>query len=334
MAYDTRIVELMSLPRAEHDLEWLKESLQAAVKLEFATLPPYLAAYWSVRDEVSPVALSLREIFREEMLHMGLACNMLTALGGAPQLKTPDAVPVYPGALPGGVNPELIVPLGGLTKDLLAVFMQVEFPADGPVEDEDGGDGEVPTIGDFYTAIQLAFDTLQPALSPDRQLEGPLGLRRLGTLDAVRDSIALIKRQGEGSKMSPEDTGPSDLAHFYRFGEMFHGRRLQRDPETGEFRFDGPDLPFPEVFPMALVPEGGYRREDVTDEVARLLEQFDRDYTTMLGQLQTAWERGDRTALRAAVLTMLGLRDPAVSLMQITIPGREATYGPCFRLAG
>lgn len=332
MGYDRRIVELLSLPRAEHDLEWLKESLQAAVKLEFATLPPYLAAYWSVKDEVSPVALSLREIFREEMLHMGLACNMLTALGRVPQLNTRDAVPVYPGPLPGGVNPKLIVPLGGLTKDLLAIFMEVEFPEEGPVEHEDGGDREVPTIGDFYTAIQQAFDTLQPALSLDRQLEGPLGLRRIGTLDAVRDGITLIKRQGEGSKVSPEDTGPSDLAHFYRFGEMFHGKRLLRDPATGEFHFNGPDLPFPEVFPMALVPEGGYRREDVTDEVARLLEQFDRDYTMMLGQLQTAWERGDRTVLRAAVLTMLGLRDPAVSLMQITIPGREATYGPCFRL--
>jgi hypothetical protein len=72
----------------------------------------------------------------------------------------------------------------------------------------------------------------------------------------------------------------------------------------------------------------------VTDEVGRLLEQFDRDYTTLPGQLRTAWERGDRTALRAAVSTMLDLRDPAVSPMQITIPGREATYGPCFRLAG
>jgi len=332
MAYDTRIVELLSLPRSEHDLAWLKESLQAAVKLEFATLPPYLAAYWSVRDEVSPVALSLREIFREEMLHMGLACNMLTALGGVPQLNTPDVVPVYPGPLPGGVNPELVVPLGGLTKDLLSIFMQVEFPEDGPV-DSGGGDDEVPTIGDFYTAVQSAFDTLRPTLSLDRQLEGPLGLRRIGTLDAVRDSIALIKRQGEGSKASPEDTGPSDLAHFYRFGEMFHGRRLQRDPQTGEFRFDGPELPFPEVFPMALVPPGGYRAGAVAQEVARLLEQFDRDYTTMLGQLQTAWERGDRTALRAAVSTMLDLRDPAVSLMQIPIHGAEGNYGPCFRLA-
>src|SRR3712207_9095091 len=65
---------------------------------------------------------------------------------------------------------------GGLTKDLLSIFMQVEFPEDGPV-DSGGGDDEVPTIGDFYTAVQSAFDTLRPTLSLDRQLEGPLGLR-------------------------------------------------------------------------------------------------------------------------------------------------------------
>lgn len=329
MAYDERIVELMSVPRAEHDLPWLKDSLQAAIKLEFATLPPYLAADWSVKDEVSPAARSIREIFREEMLHMGLACNMLNALGGVPRLNTPDAVPVYPGPLPGGVNPKLQVPLGGLTKDLLAIFMQIEFPEDGPVA---LAAEEVPTIGDFYTAIQEAFDRLQPALSLDRQLEGPLGLRRIGTLDAVRDSITLIKRQGEGSKASPEDTGPTDLAHFYRFGEIFHEKRLKQDSATGEWRFDGPDLPFPEVLPMALVPLGGYKREDVTDEVGQLLEQFDRDYTTMLGQLQTAWERGDRMALRQAVVTMLGLSDPAVSLMKISIPSGGGNYGPCFRL--
>jgi len=320
----------MSLPRSEHDLAWLKESLQAAIKLEFATLPPYLAAYWSVKDEEIDPAQSMRVIFREEMLHMGLACNLLTALGGVPQLNTPDAVPIYPGPLPGGVNPDLRVPLGGLTKDLLAVFMQIEFPEDGPVAL--AAAEEFPTIGDFYTAIQAAFDTLQPPLSLDRQLQGPLGLRRIGTLDAVRESITLIKRQGEGSKASPEDTGPGDLAHYYRFGEIFHEKRLKKDPTTGEWRFDGPALPFPEVWPMAVVPAGGYRREDVTAEVWGLLEQFDRDFTTMLGQLQTAWERGDAAALRSSVSTMLALRDPAVSLMQIEIPGAEGTYGPCFRL--
>ena len=40
---------------------------------------------------------------------MGLACNMLTTIGGTPQINTPAAVPKYPGHLPGGVRPHLTV---------------------------------------------------------------------------------------------------------------------------------------------------------------------------------------------------------------------------------
>jgi hypothetical protein len=35
---DRKIVELMRVPAASHDLGWLKESLQAAIKLEIASL--------------------------------------------------------------------------------------------------------------------------------------------------------------------------------------------------------------------------------------------------------------------------------------------------------
>jgi len=101
---------------------------------------------------------------------------------------------------------------------------------------------------------------------------------------------------------------------------------------THEWHFNGPDLPALEAFPMAIVPRGGYKREDVTDEVGRLLEQFDRGFTTMMGELQTAWEHGDPDALDSSVSTMLTLREPAVALMQINIPSGGGTYGPCFRL--
>lgn len=57
-----------------------------------------------------------------------------------------------------------------------------------------------------------------------------------------------------------------------------------------------------------------------------------RIYTTMLGQLQTAWEHGDAGALDDSVSTMLALREPAVALMQISIPCGGGNYGPCFRL--
>ena len=44
MASAASIVQLMSTPEGQHDLAWLKQSLQAAIQLEFATIPPYLMA--------------------------------------------------------------------------------------------------------------------------------------------------------------------------------------------------------------------------------------------------------------------------------------------------
>jgi Mn-containing catalase len=106
-----KIVELMQLPPDDHDLAWLQQALQAAVELEMATIPPYLCAMWSVKDPGSPVFSLIRNIVLEEMSHLGLACNMLTSIGGTPAINTPAAVPKYPGGLPGGVHPGLTIQL-------------------------------------------------------------------------------------------------------------------------------------------------------------------------------------------------------------------------------
>jgi len=73
---------------AAHDLSMLRAALQAAVTLEFSTLPPYLTAIWSVKDPLHLVADSILNILQEEMLHMALSCNMLVAIGGRPEIKT------------------------------------------------------------------------------------------------------------------------------------------------------------------------------------------------------------------------------------------------------
>src|SRR6266436_4197622 len=93
-------------PSAEKRMECLKSALQAAITLEFATIPPYLTALWSIKDELCPVAQSIREVVHEEMLHMALACNMLASIGGKPGINRD--LPSYPGPLPGGVHRGLI----------------------------------------------------------------------------------------------------------------------------------------------------------------------------------------------------------------------------------
>lgn len=327
------IAELLHVPATHHDLDWLRDSLGAAIKLEFATIPPYLFARWSIKNGAEPAAQFIRVIFREEMLHMGLMCNMLNAIGGAPSLNSASDVPTYPGPLPGGVNPSLIVPLAGLSPQQLDVFLDIELPEHGPVAIAAGE--AFPTIGAFYSAIQGAFESLQPAFKPDKQLEGPLGLFKVLNLPDVRSAITLIRRQGEGSQTSPEDMGPGDLAHYYRFKELREGRRLQKHADTGKWEFTGDPIPFPEVWPVVPVPKQGYQHDDVTDPtVWALIAQFDRAFSTMLDQLQTAWANGNDGALDDAIGTMSSLRSPAVQLMQTPLPGGLGNYGPCFRLVG
>jgi rubrerythrin len=323
------IVALMKVPSTKRDPAWLKESLQAAVQLEFATIPPYLAAYWSIEDPGDEVASTILEIALDEMRHMGLVCNMLTGLGETPQIATPGVVPTYPGPLPGGVQPDLIISLRGMSRETAELFTRIERP-----EHPLALTVTFNTIGEFYDAILEALVNLAPTLSEARQLARPnFGLTKITTLDQARAALELIKHQGEGSIDSPTSTDPSTLAHYYRFKEMATGHRLVKDEATGEFSFTGDEVKIPPSFPMAEVPAGGYQRTDVTADVAAKLDAFDEAFTTMLNQLQTAWQSGTQSALSQSISTMRDLGDLAIPLMQIPIPGGTGNYGPCFHLA-
>ena len=163
-------------------------------------------------------------------------------------------------------------------------------------------------------------------------MNGPLGLSKITSLEEIREAINLIKKQGEGSDSLPEDTGPADLAHYYRFGEIYHEKKLRKNSKTGRWEYEGDDVPLPDAWAMAKTPPGGYLEDQVSGEVWQLLRQFDEIFTNMMSQLQDAWENGNRQALFQSIPTMLSLRSPAVKLMKISIPSGGGNYGPCFRL--
>ena len=322
----------------------LKESLQAAVAIEFTTIPPYLCALWSIRDDLHPLAKSIREVVQEEMLHMILTCNMLAALGEQPRINS--CVPEYPAELPRNVHPELTIKLSGLTRDALATFMQIERPEQivSHGHDHDDADHAGSTIGRFYERIERAFDILKPELSTDCQIGGPpvaaavvpTSLKDCIVEDVkeVKEAIEIIREQGEGSSKTPEDSGEDDLAHYYRFEEWYVGRKLERDPETGRY-FHGKPMELPDVWPMAKVPAGGYEARDVSDEVQCLLERFDETYSSMLDLLQQTWQRGGQRSFVRSLELMFELEKYAKPLMRIPIKHGEAeTFGPCFRYRG
>lgn len=326
---DDRIVRLLAVSPADHDICWVRESLQAAIELELATIPVYLCGLWSIKaptpDDPNSAYALIRSVVLEEMLHMGLACNMLNAVGGVPQLTRPS----YPGPLPGGVRPDLRVSLAGLSREVLKdVYMPIELPELPAASRED----TYPTIGSFYGAIAEAVSSLGPGvITGERQLAIRIGLEQLTaltTLQEVRSAITLVKEQGEGTGLDPEaPVSGNELAHFYKFGEIYHGKRYVKTGENPpQWAYAGAAVPFPEVWPMAEVPAGGY-------PALALERSFDEHFAVILQQLEEAWAAGGTKGnqlLTSAVGAMLNLGALAQVIMQVPLPSGSGTHGPDF----
>src|SRR6185436_17110894 len=147
----------------------LRASLLGAVKLELATLPPYLTAFYSIKPDANPLpAHILLSVAREEMLHLCIACNILNAVGEHPTITAPGFPPTYPGPLPMDIGKEpgsgekrFEVPLKKASIDLIRdVFMTNEEP-ENPLEfpgDTDPRHPDYHTIGAFYLAIEEAIE--------------------------------------------------------------------------------------------------------------------------------------------------------------------------------
>jgi hypothetical protein len=324
--------EMLAYPEHERDEKWLKRMVQFAIELESSTIPPYLTAYWSVKNiSSSPAPNILLSIVLQEMLHMGIVCNLSNSLGQTPIIASPAVVPKYPGRLPGDVHPTLWVELKPLSKGLIAdTFMTIEEPETASVRFAFGQ--TYPTIGAFYTAIGECIRKL-----PDRTFTGTrqltlarpdFTLNPITTASEALAGIELIKEQGEGESGSPlYGPNPADMAHYYLFGQIYHEKVLEQvSPNT--WTYTGEDIPFPsadEIYPMATVPECGYPES----------LPFDRTFTRMLFHLQKAWELGGpegAAELTRAQETMSALGQLAIRLMETpTEPGGALTMGPCFR---
>ncbi|MEU6235239.1 ferritin-like protein [Kitasatospora sp. NPDC047058] len=343
------IIELMDVAEADRSDEWLRDALQQAVMLELATLPPYLCGLWSITEDSADVALMIKEVVFNEMTHLGLACNMLTTIGGTPVLASTAVVPPYPCPLPGGVRPtDLTVSLSGLTPASVEMYSEIEKPVHPLAVAAEAT--TFPSIGAFYDAIHEAFRQPGVPINGTRQLTVDLGhgpgnrLFPLTTLPEVEQAIQLIKEQGEGTSHSPDDPTEGDdgqLAHYYTFRQIFRGRKLvqiQEDPPA--FDFAGDPIPFPGALQMAVVPRGGWAADPSTapvdPEVKRLLDQFNATFSELLRSLECAWREDDPKKasdhLNDAVGSMFGLQGPAVDLMGKPLPGDPAkSYGPEFR---
>src|SRR6187549_4122364 len=173
--------------------EALIYTLGKAAELEHLVMLQYLFAAFSLKQReeegLTPETLAavtrwrktLLEISAQEMLHLALVQNLLTAVGAAPRLARPNfPMPAY--AYPAGVRIEL-VPFG---EPALRHFAFLERPEGMDVEDaagfeaiaqavalpQDEHDEIVPhlqefdTIGQLYRSIEAGIVNLDERLGP------------------------------------------------------------------------------------------------------------------------------------------------------------------------
>ena len=138
--------------------ETLGRLLQSALQLEFATIPTYLSAAFSLTANREISELILRAAI-EEMLHLTAVANLMNAIGSAPDLVA--AAPQYPYHLTV-LDPPLRLDLRSFSFELVKdLFMRIEAP-EAPVEFESVAPPR--TIGQFYAAI---IDIIESDTIPD-----------------------------------------------------------------------------------------------------------------------------------------------------------------------
>jgi hypothetical protein len=308
----------------------LQSAVQNAITLELATLPPYLYALWSLSGNDDIFAL-IRPIVMQEMGHMALACNILNAIGGSPVINEPGFVPTYPGPLPGGVESGLTVPLAPFSIDLVKqVFMVIEEPED-PIARQAPPAGTL-TIGQFYEAIEQqivaqgqSIFTGAATLQADGILDGVIPVT---DVDSARTAIETIVEQGEGTAQSPDES-PGELAHFYRFAEIYHGKGLVPNPSPPPaFAFSGDDIPFDPsgVLPVVSNPKAA---DYPAGSPARVqCDAFNATYTSLLTHLHEGFN-GTQDSLGSAIGDMFQLKNQGIALMQVSL-GDGTNAGPSF----
>jgi hypothetical protein len=311
--------------------------------------PEQAAAVTRWRDMLTGIAI-------EEMLHLALVFNVMTAIGAAPPLSRPN----FPRAsedLPGAVQFRLL-PFGpdslthflylerpeGMERTDAASFVPTVPPRD-PVEPGEAISRaqDFGTVGHLYRGIEQGLATLAHRFGERALFVGPLrtqatpGLFRWPQLIAVHDlesataAINEIIEQGEGAR------GDWRPAHYGRFLGIWeeYSKLTEADPA---FRPAHPVIPAFVRQPYDVAEPQPLLTDGLTRTVA---EVFNLGYETLLQLLNRFFTHTDETdeQLRTLVDAAFGLMGAVLGPLGRALtrmpagpehPGRTA--GPTFEM--
>ncbi|HYE28078.1 MAG TPA: ferritin-like protein [Allosphingosinicella sp.] len=311
--------------------------LQTAIGIEFGTLPPYLYAKFSILPGANPAATErLNMIVGQEMIHLCLVCNIVNALGGTPRLTAP----VYPTTLgdigPPGGDP-LVVSLLPFGPEAMAQGMAIEEPEEVPpykVVESLMATGGAMTIGQYYALVDAFLATLPPSawtagrnqITDDQFFAGQLFA--VDGYDDAHMAIQQIVSEGEGSKDDPLDF-QNELAHYYRFGEIFYDKVLTKIPEDPGYQWGPTPLGVDWAGAYPAIPDPGSHDFSQDSEAAQAAQHAcNLAYSGMIDALQKA-VNGAAGELGAAVRKMFELRMAAMAALQVPLADGQVA-GPSF----
>jgi hypothetical protein len=348
--------------------EQLWTLLVEAAQIEHMIMCQYLYACFSLKtapdegltaeqaDAVARWQKTLTGIAIEEMLHLALVTNVMTAIGAGPTLSRPN-FPRHSEYLPPGVEFALL-PFSG---DSLTHFLYLERPEGmerldaaefvpaAPPPEPVGQTEVMPrpqgflTVGHLYRGIEQGLDDLARQLgarvlfvgepraqaTPERFGYPPLiAVTDLASAHAAIDEVIV---QGEGAR------GDWRPAHYGRFFEMWNEYRKLREQDPS-FEPARPVMPAFTRQPYDLDDPQPQPDDPVTREVAEL---FNLGYEVLLHVLTRFFTHTDETdeqldaLVGAAFGIMTGVLKPlGTALTRLPFgPGSpDHTAGPAFQM--
>jgi hypothetical protein len=326
-------------------LEDAQALLQTAIGVEFGTLPPYLYALYSIHVGTNLRAADLiKSVALQEMIHMCLGCNLLNALGGDPLVRPQT----YPDPLPGDIGPDgtpLILHLYPFSRETMEQAMaieQPEHPPDFPSREmfaaAEPGEKAV-TIGQFYAALDRFLATLPAtAWKPSRNqiIDNQFFAGQIFAINNYADAhqaIQDIVSEGEGTQKGtladPLDF-QDEIAHYYRFGEIYHNRVLTKTDNPLGYAW-GPGVlgvDWSGVHP-AISDPGLHDFSKESPEAQAAQNACNQAFSAMVDALQRAVS-GHEGTLGQAVQAMFGLRMAARHAFTVPLANPSCVAGPAF----
>jgi ferritin-like protein len=307
--------------------------LCTAAELEHALMCEYLFAAFSLKRSVDEGLTheqlaaverwrsTILMVAQQEMLHLAIACNLLTSIGVSPHLSRPN-LPQPARHYPSGVRLELLP----FSEQALRHFLFLERPEGMDLTDAEGlaavehavpvmGTEEIAphlqefrTVGHLYRSIEAGFRHLAEKMGEENLFLGPSGSQTRGELfgwkelgpisntdDAVR-AIEAIVEQGEGPR------GDWRNAHFGRFLSVL-SEYLQMRQNAPGLEVTRPVLPV-----LVRPPETGGEVNLITDpDTARVADLCNVTYEVLLHLLYRLMSHIDESAEQIGTLATVAV---------------------------